>query len=171
MMKIASGKPQAFAYFIVTFLICFSLCGQAAAEWHCIQGSSGQLWDATQQNTAVEPKLYYAWGIGYQQKPNATNWIMFPVPSIGLASLQYIVLNLNGVLGGDIYVDRVAVWSGETKLVDDIVVNWTGDAIGWQRLDLGAPYMVSSLSISLRTRTGDFGGMMKVYTLCADLTL
>jgi hypothetical protein len=169
-MKIISGKSKAFLLIFVSLLICFSLYSQAFAEWSCIQGSSGHLYDPSQQNTAVEPKLYYAWGIGYEQKPNATNWLMFPVPSIGLASMRYIVINLNAVLGGDIYVDRVAVWSGDTKLVDDIIVNWSGTNIGWKVLDLGSQFRVSSLGISLRTRTGDFGGNLKVYTLCADFS-
>jgi len=168
-MKIVSGKTQALSFFFVTLLLCFLLHIPANAEWYCAQGSSGQLNDPSQHNTTVEPKLYYAWGIGYQQKPNATNWIIFPVPSIALATVQYLIINLNAVLGGDIYVDRVAVWSGDAKLVSDITVNWSGDNIGWQLLDLGAPYLVSSLSISLRTQTGDFGGMLKVYSLCADL--
>jgi hypothetical protein len=166
-MKIVSGKSQALAYFIVTWLICFSLCSQASAEWHCIQGSSGQIYDPSQHNTAVEPKLSYSWGMGYQQRPNATNWLVFPVPSIGLATVRYIVLNLKAEMGGDIYVDRAAVWSGETRLVGDIEVNWSGNS-GWQVLDLGADYPVTSLSLSLRTRTGDFGGMLKVYSVCAD---
>ncbi|MCX5880503.1 MAG: hypothetical protein NTU74_01400, partial [Deltaproteobacteria bacterium] len=131
-MKIISGKSQALAFFFVTLLICLSLYSQAFAEWNCAQGSSGQLYDSSQLNNAVDPKLYYAWGMGYNQKPNATNWVIFPVSSIGLASVQNIVLNLNGVLGGDIYVDRVAVWSGETQIGSDITVNWSGSNIGWQ---------------------------------------
>ncbi|MDO8970370.1 MAG: hypothetical protein Q7U74_06755, partial [Saprospiraceae bacterium] len=67
-MKIGSGKSQAKAFFFITLLICVSLYSQAVAEWHCAQGSSGQLYDSSQHNTAVEPKLYYAWGMGYQQK-------------------------------------------------------------------------------------------------------
>lgn len=168
-MKIISGKSQALTFLLATLFFCFFLSTQVFAEWYCAQGSSGQLNDPSQHNITLEPKLYYAWGIGYEQKPNATNWIVFPVPSVALATVRYIILNLNGVLGGDIYVDRVAVWSGDTKLVNDITVNWSGDNIGWQLLDLGVPYVVSSLSISLRTQTGDFGGMLKVHSLCAEM--
>jgi hypothetical protein len=166
-MKIVSVKSQALAYFFVTLLICFSLHGQAFAGWSCAQGCSGQIYDTSKHDTAVEPILFYGWGMGYQQKHDATNWLVFPVPSIGLASVRYLALNLKAELGGDIYVDRVAVWSGDTKLIPDIVVNWSG-SIGWKLVDLGAAHQVTSLSVSLRTQTGEFGGKLDVYSVCAE---
>ncbi|MBI5590854.1 MAG: hypothetical protein HY881_10265 [Deltaproteobacteria bacterium] len=167
-MKILSGKSQALALFFVTLLICFSLNSQAFAIWNCAQGSSGQLNDPSQLNTAAEPRVYYDWGMGYNQKPNATNWVVFPVPSFGLTWVRFIALNLNGVAGGDIYVDQVAVWSGGTQLGANMPVNWTGSNLGWQLLDLGSQYQVSSLSVTLRTQTGALGGMLQVYSVCAD---
>lgn len=170
-MKILSVKYQVFACFFVTLFVCLLLVTHAHAVLNCVQGSSGQLYNPASHDTAVQPKLYYNWGMGYQQKPNSTNVLIFPIPSIGASSVRFIVLNLKGVLGGDIYVDRVSIWSGETEIVDDITVNWVGDDVGWQVVDLGALHTVTSLSIGLRTRTGDFGGMLKVFTVCADFVM
>ena len=103
---------------------------QAFAIWHCAQGSTGQLYDSSMLNTAAEPRVYYVWGLGYNQKPNSTNWVIFPIASISRAYLQSIYINLNTVSGGDIFVDRVAIWSGGTQIGTDIVVNWSGD-MGW----------------------------------------
>lgn len=170
-MKTNFGKIIVFSFLFIALIFCFTGQGLAADQWICTQGSSGQLNDSTVWNNTLTPNLYYAWGMGYEQVPNATNWLIFPVTSIGLASVRYIVINLNAVLGGDIYVDRVAVWSGETKLVEDVTVNWSGNNIGWQFVDLGSLHTVTSLGISLRTRTGDFGGQLKVYSVCVNFTL
>lgn len=167
-MKILSGKFQTFAFIFVTMFFFFTFNSQAFALWNCAQGNSGQLNDPSQLDTASEPRVYYDWGMGYFQKPNATNWVVFPVPAFANARVRYISINLNGVAGGDIYVDQVTVWSGGTQLGASMPVNWSGSNLGWQTLDLGSKYQVSSLSVTLRTQTGALGGMLQVYSVCAD---
>ncbi|MFQ6103673.1 MAG: hypothetical protein ACE5OP_05190 [Candidatus Glassbacteria bacterium] len=80
---------------------------------------------------------------------------------------RHIAINLDTSLSGDLYVERVAVWNSVTKPVDDIVVDWSGD-LGWQILDSGSDMTVTSLSVSLRTQTGESGGMLKFYSVCAE---
>lgn len=170
-MKILSSKAQTFAIFFLTLLIFFSLNSPAFAIWRCVQGSSGQLYDSSLLDTSAEPRVYYVWGMGYYQKPNSTNWVIFPISSTSIAIVQSLIINLKTVTGGDIYVDRIAVWSGDTQLGEDIAVNWSGSDLGWQSVDLGTKYRVNGISISLRTQTGNLGGMLQVHSVCADFGL
>jgi hypothetical protein len=148
-------------------IVCLGLSGPALAQWVFTPGCSGQLHDPSLHDTGVEPVLYRAWGMGYAQVPFATNWIIFPITIQGPVATRYLAINLETVLGGDLVVDRVAVWAGETRLVNDIVVDWSGEDLGFQVLDLGTWLPVHTLSISIRTWTGEFGGELNVYSVGA----
>jgi hypothetical protein len=143
--------------------------GTASADWLCAHGTTARVHDPDLIDEAnlEGPSLYFVWGVGYAQVPNATNWLIFPIPTGVPTTTRRIAVEMETLAGGDIYVDRVAVWNRAQKLSNDLDVNWSG-ARQVYFLDIGADHDVQSMSISLRTQTGDFGGRLRVTGVCAQ---
>jgi hypothetical protein len=133
--------------FLVGAILAFA--APADALWYRVHGTAAQM------QAATSPHWYMGWGLDINLNSSSSDWIHFPVPTVGspMGARNISIYFYTGSV--DVWVAQVDVWDGNTK-IKSFTGTWTqANAYRSLPLDLGAWHVFTQgLGISVLVKAG-----------------